>query len=64
MGKRAPANVAIPLARNNLPGLVSHLTSRAINKFDREISGKEAVRAGKRFPLFISNEDMNENRMY
>ena len=29
-----------------------------INKFERKISGKGAVRAGKRFTLFISNEDM------
>ena len=26
---------------------------------ERKISGKGAVRAGKGFPLFISNEDMN-----
>ena len=32
----------------------------AINKFDRKISGKGAVRAGKGFTLFISNEDMND----
>ena len=49
-------NVAIPLARDNLPGLVSNLTSNAINKCERKISGKGAARAGKRF---ISNEDLN-----
>ena len=54
-------NVAIPLARNNLPELVSCLTSSGINQFDRKISGKGAVRAGKRFTLFISNEDMNDS---
>ena len=47
------------MARDNLPGLVSNLTSSAITKFDRKISGKGAVRAGKGFTLFISNEDMN-----
>ena len=30
------------------------------NKFDRKISGEGAVRAGKVFDLFISNEDMND----
>ena len=60
LGNEALTNVAIPFVRDNLPGLVSNLTSSAINKFDRKISGKGAVRAGKRFTLFISNEDMND----
>ena len=58
--KKALTNVAILLARDNLSGLASNLTSSAINKFDRKISGKGAVRAGKGFNLFISNEDMND----
>ena len=32
----------------------------AINKFERKISGKGAVRAGKGFTLFISTENMND----
>ena len=32
----------------------------AINTFDRKISGKGAVRAGKGFTWFILNEDMND----
>ena len=48
------------MARDNLPGLVSNLTSSAITKFDRKISGKGAVRARKGFTLFISNEDIND----
>ena len=60
LGKKALTNVDIPLARDNLPGLVSNLTSNAINNFERKISGKACVRAGKRFTLFISNEDMND----
>ena len=46
--KKALTNVFIPLARDYLPGLVSNLTSNAINKSERKISGKEAVRTGKR----------------
>ena len=57
--KKALTNIAISLARDHLSGLVSNLTSNAINKFDRKISAKRAFRAGKGFPLFISNEDMS-----
>ena len=52
LGKKALTNVAISLARDNLPELVSNLTSNAINKFERKISGKRAVRVGKGFTLF------------
>ena len=59
LGKISLTNIAIPLARDNLPGLVSNLTSSAVNKFDRKISGKGTVRAGKVFTSFISDEDLN-----
>ena len=58
--KKALAKVAIPLARDNLPGLISNLTSSARNTFDRKISGKWVVREGKGFTLFISIKDMND----
>ena len=58
-GKKALTNIAIPLARDNSPGLVSNLTSNAMDKFERKTSRKRAVTAGKRFTLFTSNEDMN-----
>ena len=58
--KKALAKVAIPLARDNLPGLISNLTSSAINTFDRKISGKWVVREGTGFTLFISIKDMND----
>ena len=58
--KEALKNIAISLARDNLPGLVSNLTSNAINKFERKISGKGGVTAGKGFTLFISSEGMND----
>ena len=41
VAKKALTNIAIPLARDNLPGLVSNLTSNAMNKFERKMSGKE-----------------------
>ena len=52
IGKKALTNIAIPLATDNLPGLVSNLISSAINKFYRKISEKEAVTAGKGFIYF------------
>ena len=58
LGKEILINIAIPVARDNLPGLVSNLTSNAINKFERKISGNGAVRAGKGFTLFTLNEDI------
>ena len=36
------------------------MVSSAIYNFGRKISGKGVVRAGKRFTLFISNEDIND----
>ena len=51
LGKEALTNIAIPLARDNLPGLVSNLTSA--------VSGKGAVREEQGLTLFILNEDMN-----
>ena len=36
LGKKVLTNIAIPLARDNLRGLVSNLTSNAINKFVRK----------------------------
>ena len=60
LGRKALTNIAIPLARDNLFGLVSNLASNPINKFDRKISLKGSVRTGKGFILFILNEDMND----
>ena len=48
------------LARDDLLGLVNNLASNAINKFERKINGKGAVRAGKGFTLFILDEGMND----
>ena len=57
LGKKVIINLAIPLARDNLPVLVSNLasnaTSNVIDKFGRTISGKGAVRARREFTLFI-----------
>ena len=57
--KKVLTNIAILLARGNLPGLVCNLTLNSINKFDRKVSRKWVVRVGKLFTLFIMNDDMN-----
>ena len=60
LGKRALTNIAIPLARDILAGLVSNLTSNAIDKFERKTSGKGTARGGKVFTLFILNGNMSD----
>ena len=60
LGKKVTTDLAIALARDNLPELVSNLASNVINKIERKTSEKEAVRAGIGFTLFILNEDMND----
>ena len=45
LGEKVITDLAIPLARDILPGLVSNLASNAINKFERKINEKGAVRA-------------------
>ena len=44
LGEKVITDLAIPLARNNSPGLISSLASNAINKFERKISGKGDIR--------------------
>ena len=58
--KKALSNIALPLARDNLPGLFSKLASNALNKFEKKISRKGAVITGKRFTLFVLNKGMND----
>ena len=40
--------------------MVRYLTSNAINKLDRKISRKEAIKANKRFTSFISTKHIND----
>ena len=54
LGKKVITDLAIPLARDNLSGLISNLASNAINKFEKKVSGKGAVSTGKGLTLFKS----------
>ena len=58
--KKALTDLTVPLARDNLHGLVRNLASKVINKFERKISGKGPVSAETKFTLFIQNEDIND----
>ena len=64
LGKKKITDLAIPLARENLPGLISNLASNAtlnvIDRFRRKISEKRPVIAEKGFTLFILNEDISD----
>ena len=44
LGKKALTNIAIPLARDNLPELVSDLASNAINRFERNIRQNNGIK--------------------
>ena len=59
-GKKVTTDLATPLSRDNLIRLVGNLASNTTNKFQRKISRKGAVRAGKRFTSFTSSEDMSD----
>ena len=55
---KALTNIALSLARDSLPGLVSNLTSNAINKFEGKISWKGAFRVGKDYMLSLFRMEM------
>ena len=60
LGKKLITDLAIPITRDNFPGLVSNIISNKINKYERKISEKRTVRAGKEFTSFTLNGDMND----
>ena len=47
------------LAKDVLPKSATKATSSVLDKLERKISGKGAVRAEKEFNLFIWNENMD-----
>ena len=48
LGKKALTNIAISLAGDNVPRLVSNLTSNAINKFEKKSKWKKSYQSRKR----------------
>ena len=47
LGKKVITDLAIHLARDNLPGLVSNFASNAINKFERKNKWKRSCKRMK-----------------
>ena len=60
LGKEILTKYAVPLAQNVLPQLADNATSSVIDKLEKKRRGQGAIRAGKRFTLFILNEDMDD----
>ena len=58
LGKKALLDLAVLLTKDVLPKLATKATSSVLDKVERKMSGRGAVRAGKGFTLFIWNEDM------
>ena len=57
--REALKNIGIPLARDNLLGLMSNTTSNAINEFGKKVE-KELPEQENDLTLFILNEDVND----
>ena len=53
-------DLTVLLAKDVLPKLATKTASSVLDKLERKISGKGAVRAEKGFTLFISNEDVDD----
>ena len=53
LGKKALIDPAVPLANDVSSKLATKASSSVLDKFEREVSGQGAVRAGKGFILFI-----------
>ena len=49
LGKEVVTYLAIPFAKNTLPGLVSNIASNAIINFERRLTGNGVIRAAKGF---------------
>ena len=51
-------DITVPLAKDVWPKLATKATSSMLDKFERRMSGKGALGAGKDFTLFILNVGM------
>ena len=60
LGKKALLGLLVPFAKDVLPKLATKATWSALDNFKKKINGARAVRAGKGFTSFISNEDMDD----
>ena len=60
LDKKALKDLVVLSAKDVLAKLATKAASSVIDKFGRKTSRRGAVRAGKRFTLFISNENLDD----
>ena len=60
LAKKHWINLAVSLAKDVFPELATKLTSSTLDKFERKISARQAVRSGKVFTLFLLNKNMDD----
>ena len=60
LGKYMSSNLAVPLAKDVLSNVATKANLSVIDKLARKISRKGAILAGRRFNLFISNEEIDD----
>ena len=60
LGKKVLLDLAVSLAKDVLPKLVTKTTYSPIYKVERNASRKDVLRARKGFILLTSNEDIND----
>ena len=60
LGKETLTNLPVTLAKDTLTKLANKWTLSILDKLERKISGRGAIRVRKWFSLFFSNEDMND----
>ena len=60
LGKKVLIDLTFSLARDVLSKIVTKATSSVLDKFERKINGRRAVRAWKGVSLLISSENMDD----
>ena len=60
LGEKILLDLAVPFTKDVLLKLVTETTSSVLDKSERKIRGKGAVREKKGFTLLISNEDIDD----
>ena len=60
LGRKVITNLDIPLARDNLPGLVNNSAWDVKNKFERNISGKKSSQIRKKIYFIYFEWIMND----
>ena len=60
LGKKTLIDLAVCFSKDVLPKLAFKENASILDKFERKISGRGAVRTGKVFTLFILNQVMDD----